>query len=95
MKSFQQYIMEAKKWVLTMLQVGDIVTYVNDVEAEVMDISDLKGVPGFMSVHMKITYDAGKAKKGFEFWYKKKKPGKQTGMQVITKVVRKGKEVRL
>jgi hypothetical protein len=94
-KSFMEYIMEAKKWILTMLQVGDIVTYVNGVEAKVMDISDLKGVPGFMSVHMKITHDAGIAKKGFEFWYKKKKPGKQTGMQVITKVVRKGKEVRL
>ena len=54
MKSFNHYITEAKKWTLSMLQVGDIVTYPNGVEAEVMDISD-HSTPGYMSVHTKIT----------------------------------------
>ena len=85
MKSFKQYISEAKKWTLDKLQVGDIVTYRDGSQAEVMTHGTNKNNSDYLDINMKDV------KTGFKFAHQNKKPGRTSGNSTITKVVRKGK----
>jgi len=84
MKSFEQYIAEAKRWTLDKLQVGDIVTYKDGSQAEVMTHETSKNNSNYFDIRMKDI------KTGYEFAHQNKKPGRTTGSSTITKVVRNG-----
>ena len=88
MKSFEHYIAEAKRWTLDKLQVGDIVTYINGSQSEVITHGTSKNNPDYLDIDMKDV------KTGFKYAHQNKKPGRTTGNSTITKVTRSGKELK-